>query len=209
MVLTACSNSHNFKKAPPGVSISGTWEFVSQDEASYQQLLNALNYMPLGIPGLSNSDVKYNRRANSSYYEQKLLRDMLVGVFSIIPKDLYIEQSPSQVSIDFGVAGFHTFNISQRNELIMQGLEVDAYAGWVDGEFTVQIGKSNYYKLIEKFIVINDRLIRTIVLNIYGKDKPLIHKRYFKLSRKISSDEQEKNNKITPSISRISPSFQY
>jgi hypothetical protein len=185
MFLPACSNHGDFKKAPPGTSISGTWEFVSEDEASYQQLLNALNYMPLGIPGLSNSDVEYSRRANSSYFEQKLLRDMLVGVFSITPKDIYIEQSPTQVSVDFGVAGFHTFTIGEKNELIMQGLEVDAYAGWISGQFTVQIGNSNYYKLIEKFNVINDRLIRTIELNIYGKDKPLIHRRYFKLNSKL------------------------
>lgn len=181
VLLAACSNLGDFKQAPPDTSISGTWEFVSQDQASYQQLLNALNYMPLGIPGLSNSDVEYNRRANSGYYEQKLLRDMLVGVFSITPKELYIEQSAAQVSVDFGVAGFHTFNIGERNELIMQGLEVNAFAGWINGEFTIQIGKSEYYRLVEKFNVINDRLIRTIELNIYGKDKPLRHRRYFKL----------------------------
>jgi hypothetical protein len=181
MLLAGCSNHAAFKKAPTGASISGTWEFVSQDEASYQLLLNALNYMPLGIPGLSNSDVDYNRRSNSTYLEQKLLRDMLVGVFSIIPKELYIEQSPSQVSVDFGVAGFHTFNIGEKNELIMQGLEVNAFAGWINGEFTIQIGSSNYYKLVEKFNVINDRLIRTIELDVYGKDKPLMHRRYFKL----------------------------
>jgi hypothetical protein len=187
MLLAGCSNHGDFKKAPPGASISGTWEFVSQDDASYQQLLNALNYMPLGIPGLSNSDVAYNRRSNSTYLEQKLLRDMLVGVFSIIPKDLYIEQSPTQVSVDFGVAGFHSFNIGERNELIMEGLEVDAYAGWINGQFTIQIGNSAHYKLIEKFNVINDRLIRTIELNIYGRDKPLIHSRYFKLTKKADS----------------------
>ena len=183
MLLSACSNHGDFKKAPAGASISGTWEFVSQDNTSYQRLLNALNYMPLGIPGLSNSDVEYSRRSNSTYLEHKLLRDMLVGVFSIIPKDIYIEQSPTQVSVDFGVAGFHTFNIGEKNELIMQGLEVDAYAGWINEQFTIQIGNSNYYKLIEKFNVINNRLIRTIELDIYGRDKPLLHRRNFKLAK--------------------------
>jgi len=186
--LSACSNHASYKKAPANSSISGTWEFVSQDATSYQRLLNALNYMPLGISGLSNSDVEYTRRANSTYVEQKLLRDMLVAVFSIIPKDIYIEQSATQVSVDFGVAGFHTFNIAERTELIMEGLEVDAYAGWLDGQFTIQIGNNDFYKLLEKFTVIDDRLIRTIELEIYGRDKPLIHNRYFKLIKTVETN---------------------
>ncbi|PCJ49730.1 MAG: hypothetical protein COA74_04565 [Gammaproteobacteria bacterium] len=180
-LVSACGSYPTYHKAPEGANVAGTWKFVAQDEYSYQRLLNALNYVPLGIPGLSNSDVDSARRENYTYREQKLLRDMLVGIFSIVPKELYIEQTEHHVSIDFGVAGFHTFKLAEKTELIMQGIEVDAYAGWLAGQFIVQFGTSNYYKLIEKFTVINDKLIETIELDIYGQDKPLIHKRHFKL----------------------------
>ena len=167
-----------------GISLSGVWIFDKQDEQSFLNLQNALNYVPLQLNN------KLNRRnSRPQHQEQKMLRDLLVGLLTIIPQELYILQTEQQVSIDFGVAGYHTFNILERTEILMNGFEINAFAGWKHNDLLIHMNMGPSYKLIEKFTLLNDnQLLETIELKISGRDKSLTHKRYFKLDSSKTAD---------------------
>lgn len=179
-IFTGCSYQDQYKPAPVGLSLSGIWIFDRQDEQSLLGLLRALNYVPPILNQSHHSVRSDNLNKKVKYQEQRMLRDLLVGLITIIPKELFIEQSKQQISIDFGVAGYHTFNIGKKTEIMMDGFELDAYAGWRGNDFFFRIPLGGRYQLIEKFTLRGDnQLVETIELQITGRDKPFIHQRYF------------------------------
>lgn len=185
LIVSACSNKPAYDPAPEGVSLSGIWVFDRQDEESYEYLINRLNYIHLG----SHNSNQPSHNSSPELMEQKMLKDLLVGLLTITPKELYIEQSDKQIAIDFGVAGYHTFNIAKKTEILMQGLEIDAYAGWQGNDFLIRLGQGISSQLIEKFTLINnEQLVETIELKLSNGNNSLKHKRYF---RKAESSKAE------------------
>ena len=185
LIFFGCSNQPILETAPEledggENSLSGIWIFDGQDEQSLQHLRQALNYVPLNVQIRQNN---YGQNNSNDYQdrEQKILRDLLVGTLSIAPEELYILQTNNQVTIDFGVAGYHTFNILQKTEILMDGFKIEAFAGWKLNDLIIQLNMGSSYQLIEKFTLVNgQRLEETIELQIVGRDKLLTHRRYFK-----------------------------
>lgn len=184
-MLLGCSNQPNLNPAPtPGsgaeISLSGIWVFDQQDEQSFQHLQNALNYVPLVLKQRRSNYGQNHSQSDFQHREQKILRDLLVGLLTIVPKELYILQTEQKVAIDFGVAGYHSFNILQQTKIIIDGFEIVAFAGWKKRDLIISLSMGSSYQLIEKFSLINPRqLEETIELQIVGREKALTHKRYF------------------------------
>ena len=166
---------------PLGFSLSGTWTFEKQDEKSVQYLLNRLNHVPMYIDERNSN--KRGQRFGGRNMEQNLLRDLLVGLFTIVPNELYILQTNKQISIDFGVAGYHTFDLLTKTEIILDGFEVDSYAGWQSNEFVLQLNLGDSYQLLERLSLMNNKQqqLETIELKFSNNDKSLKHKRIYNL----------------------------
>ena len=190
ITFTGCSNQPVPDLDPTAeISLSGVWIFDKQDEQSFQKLQNALNYVPLKLNKVYANNKLSGRNSRPQNQQGKMLRDLMVGLLTIIPQELYILQTEQQVSIDFGVAGYHTFNMLERTEILMDGFEIDAFAGWKRNELLIHLDMGSSYKLIEKFTLLNDRqLLETIELKIVGRDNSLIHKRYFKQGTSTVAD---------------------
>ena len=187
LIIAGCSQQPIMQPPPLGLSLSGTWTFEKQDEQSIQYLLNRLNHVPMYLGerslGKRNSNQR-GQRAGGINMEQNLLRDLLVGLFTIVPKELYILQTDDQISIDFGVAGYHTFDLLTKTEIILGGFKIDSYAGWNSNEFVLQLNLGNSFQLLEKLTLINNnqQLVETIELKFSNNDNSLIHNRIYKFN---------------------------
>lgn len=171
------------KPPPAGLNLSGTWTFDKQDEQSIQYLLNRLNHVPMYT---GNGDFgRRQQRMDNRNLEQNILRDLLLGLFTVVPKELYILQTNDQISIDFGVAGYHTFDLLTKTEIVLDGFEIDSYAGWKGNEFVLQLNLGSSYQLLEKFTLINNnqQLFETIELKFLANDNSLIHNRIYNFKK--------------------------
>jgi len=181
IIVAGCSNKPNLQDNPAtDFQFSGIWNFVSEDQQSLLRMQNMLNFVP-PVPSERFSMMK-QERINARHWnsEQKILRDLVVGLLTVAPKELYFEKNESKVSIDFGVAGYHTFNILQMSEILMDGFEIKAFAGWKNKDLIIQMSFGSSYQLTEKFTLLdNNRLLETIELEISHRKKSITHKRYF------------------------------
>lgn len=179
VLMTGCQHQELSKASPEDVLLTGTWQFARQDELSFQHLQNALNY----IPYESINRLATQSRNDDYYFKQqeyKVLRNFLVGLLTITPDELFIKQSERQLAVDFGVAGYHVFKFGDKSEILMNGLEIDAYAGWLGNEFIIRMGDDSSSQLYDKFSLSNgSRLVETIELRISGRKTPLVHKRFY------------------------------
>ncbi len=154
---------------------------MSQDENSIKYLQNRLNYVPINVNDRFSTQRQASIDTRYRNSDEKLLHDLVVGLLTIAPNELYFEQTDKNVSIDFGVAGYHTFTILQQSEILMDGFEIEAIAGWKQHDFIIQMRIGTSYTLTEKFTLLDkNRLLETIELVISNRKKPIIHKRYFK-----------------------------
>ncbi len=178
-LLSGCSQQPVKQPPPVGLTLSGIWTFDKQDEQSIQHLLNRLNHVPMYI---GNRNFGQQHRMDNRNLEQSILRDLLLGLFAVVPKELYILQTDDQISIDFGVAGYHTFNLQTKTEIVLDGFEIDSYAGWKGNEFVLQLNLGKSYQLLEKFTLFNNnqQLLETIELKFLSGDNSLIHNRIYK-----------------------------
>ncbi|MCP3674143.1 MAG: hypothetical protein GY829_06690, partial [Gammaproteobacteria bacterium] len=163
-LISGCSQKPVMKPPPLGLSLSGTWTFDKQDEQSIQYLINRINHVPLYIGSGNFSQRK--QQMDSRNLEQNMLRDLLLGLFTVVPKEIYILQTDDQISIDFGVAGYHTFDLLTKTEVVLDGFKIDSYAGWKGNEFILQLNLGHSYQLLEKLTLINNnqQLLETIEL---------------------------------------------
>jgi len=182
LILSGCADKPKLYGPPEDLSLSGVWAFDRQDERSVQYMINRLNHVPLILNNPYGKVRRSNQRASSRYLEQNVLRDLLVGLFTIVPKELYILQSDDNIAIDFGVAGYHKFNFPGKSEIILDGLKIQALSGWKQENLHIQLNIGNGYQLIETFTLINkEQLLETIELKFLNGDNSLIHKRYYVL----------------------------
>lgn len=181
-VLGACSKQLNRQPAPDTrVDLSGTWRFVKQNEQSIRRMQHQLNYVPVNIDGKTSMVEQNATHSKYDTNQHKLLRNLLVGLLTTSPRELYFEFTGNSVAIDFGVAGYHTFSIQQESEIFIDGFEVDAFANWKNNTLVIQMNMGSSYEVIENFMLLDDsRLLETIELKIPNRKRPVIHKRLFK-----------------------------
>jgi len=124
LIMTACGSRLINVSSPPAKSdYTGLWKFIDQAEDTHKQLRRRSQYATSNIIPIESRDGSTRRSRNPYDTPVHILTDMLIGLLSLTPKELFITQSGNKVEVDYGVAGYHSFPIAEPTKIIMANIE--------------------------------------------------------------------------------------
>jgi hypothetical protein len=180
LFLSGCaSRLSKLEKLPASFNVDGTWQFVSQDEASYKRFTRRARQATAKITAelIQRGE---SRAAREQAEPDRMLLDVLVSLLSLPRNELFFNQTPRTIEIDYGVAGYHVFPIGESTELLMGGAELDAVAGWDKGNLVVHIRVTNDFDIYQRFrLMDNLNLLETMEITLEN-GRTISHERWYR-----------------------------
>ncbi len=182
LLLTGCASRLMTLEIPPASkNFSGNWQFISQDETAYDEFRRRAQFASTRALTNLDSDQSSSRRKASRDLPNHLLMDMLVSLVSLPINELFIEQGQSQLSVDYGVAGYHSFKLAEENELLIGGAKIKATAGWQAEQMVIHMVITERFQIIQRFRLLDEtNLVETLEVNM-GSEQSLRHQRWYGL----------------------------
>lgn len=183
ILISGCASRLITLEQPPAdKNISGTWYFVSQDEVAYRDFKQRAQYASTrALTSIKTTSSNQRRRRMDSDLPNHLLMDMVVSLVSLPINELFIEQTGKSLAIDYGVAGYHRFDIAKANELVIGGAELKATAGWKENQMHVQMVITDRFQIVQRFRLMDkSNLLETLTLNM-GDERSISHQRWYSL----------------------------
>jgi len=180
LLLSGCASRLMKLDLPPSnKNISGTWVFISQDEAAYSEFKRRAQFASTRAMTNLDSQNSSQRRTASKDLPNHLLMDVLVSLVSLPMQELFFEQNSSSLAVDYGVAGYHRFNMAEDNELLIGGAKIKATAGWEDEEIVIHMVITDRFQIIQRFRLLDKtNLLETLEVNM-GSERSLKHQRWY------------------------------
>lgn len=192
LLMAAACSSRLMQLAPPpsGINLTGNWEFISQDEVAFERFKQRIGQAAMRVHAQMIEQGQNGRSNFQRAMPERMLLDMLTGLLTLPRKELYFKQTKQMIEIDYGVAGYHSFPIGKATELLLNGAELDATAGWKDGDLQVQILVTSEFQIQQKFRLMDaNNLLETTSVQL-SHQRSLNHQRWYrrKSAGPISND---------------------
>ncbi|MBT8448242.1 MAG: hypothetical protein KJO69_01045 [Gammaproteobacteria bacterium] len=179
-LLTSCASRLMELDLPPSdKNISGTWVFISQDEVAYSEFKRRAQFASTRAITNLDSQNSSKRRTASKDLPNHLLMDVLVSLVSLPIQELFFEQNSNTLAVDYGVAGYHRFNMAKDNELLIGGAKIKATAGWEAEQIVIHMVITDRFQIIQRFRLLDKtNLLETLEVNM-GSEQSLQHQRWY------------------------------
>ena len=178
--LSSCgSRLVDLDSVPNSVDLSGNWEFVSEDAATYDQF----KYRAEAWTNRVMSEITargLSRTAIEESQPNRLILDVLISLLTLPRKEIFFRQTGDIFEVDYGVAGYHTFPIGRPTKMLLARTEFDAMAGWQQDEVVIHILVTSEFDIFNRFKPMDENnLSETIEIKL-SDTKTLSHQRWYR-----------------------------